>query len=273
MGRMQGQARTDNTQDRSKRIGPKRLSRLLAFSLVSLFIFSLLPGSAMAVTKWVDVAGGVQHGIAVKEDGTLWAWGRNYVGQHGNGTLVETKSPVRIGVGTTWSQVDAAWKNSAALQSNGSAYVWGEGDYGKVGNGVEADSLSPFRIIIGGETFQDVAVGQNHTSVVTSSGKLYSMGLNNRGAIAQGAYTPDRYLTPTRESTSGTDWFGAGSGNGSMHMMGLKNSGVLLGWGNNLRGQLGVGSTGNNKNVVTRSKTPSVCPNLDGTGTYVVGYV
>ncbi|MBU7317717.1 carboxypeptidase regulatory-like domain-containing protein [Paenibacillus oleatilyticus] len=37
-----------------------------------------------------------QHGLAIKKDGTVWAWGSNYWGQLGDGTLEDKTNPVRV---------------------------------------------------------------------------------------------------------------------------------------------------------------------------------
>ena len=50
-------------------------------------------------TDWVSVAGGgYQHTVALKSNGSLWAWGRNNYGQHGNGTTTNSPTPVYIPV-------------------------------------------------------------------------------------------------------------------------------------------------------------------------------
>jgi len=43
------------------------------------------------------VAAGDLHTVALKTDGTLWAWGFNGYGQLGNGTTVLSSSPLRVG--------------------------------------------------------------------------------------------------------------------------------------------------------------------------------
>lgn len=50
-------------------------------------------------TDWVSVSGGgYAHTVALKSDGSLWAWGRNNYGQYGNGTTVASPIPVYIPV-------------------------------------------------------------------------------------------------------------------------------------------------------------------------------
>ena len=42
------------------------------------------------------IAAGYEHGIAIKSDGSLWAWGANSKGQPGDGTTTKRLSPVQI---------------------------------------------------------------------------------------------------------------------------------------------------------------------------------
>ncbi|CAB4124386.1 Regulator of chromosome condensation (RCC1) repeat [uncultured Caudovirales phage] len=57
-------------------------------------------------TNWKQVASGLQHSIALKTDGTLWAWGQNQLNQLGDGTTLDSSSPgTTFGSGTNWKSV------------------------------------------------------------------------------------------------------------------------------------------------------------------------
>jgi PKD repeat protein len=47
-------------------------------------------------TKWISVSAGTWHTVAVKSDGTLWAWWSNYNGQLGDGTTTDKNTPTQI---------------------------------------------------------------------------------------------------------------------------------------------------------------------------------
>jgi len=40
--------------------------------------------------SWAETSAGTSHSLAIKPDGTLWAWGNNDSGQLGDETLVDT---------------------------------------------------------------------------------------------------------------------------------------------------------------------------------------
>ena len=56
-------------------------------------------------TRLIRISAGDAHTVAIKTDGSLWAWGYNYYGQLGDGTYgnsAEKHVPTRIGTDTDW---------------------------------------------------------------------------------------------------------------------------------------------------------------------------
>jgi len=48
-----------------------------------------------SLTGVIGIAAGIWHSLALKRDGTVWAWGRNYYGALGDGTQTNRRLPVR----------------------------------------------------------------------------------------------------------------------------------------------------------------------------------
>ena len=42
------------------------------------------------------IAAGLYHSLALKQDGTVWAWGDNDYGQLGDGTDTDRLTPVQV---------------------------------------------------------------------------------------------------------------------------------------------------------------------------------
>jgi alpha-tubulin suppressor-like RCC1 family protein len=64
------------------------------------------PVQVGALTSWKQIKNAVNNSYAVKTDGTLWSWGRNQVGQLGNGTTVAYySSPIQVGALNIWKSV------------------------------------------------------------------------------------------------------------------------------------------------------------------------
>ena len=129
----------------------KTLSRLCFTALLSVVVLAGCGGgnSNPTVTAPVinKIATGAFHTIALKTDGTLWAWGYNFDGQLGDTTTVDKHTPTRIGTGTTWSAINAGRDHTIALKTDGTLWAWGWNGYGQLGDGTLVDKSTPTQIV------------------------------------------------------------------------------------------------------------------------------
>jgi len=85
--------------------------------------------------------------VAIKTDGTLWAWGNSYAGAVGDNVSVKRSSPVQLGSLTDWDTIDAGTAVTAALKTDGTIWAWGRGAaYGVTGQGDLINRSSPIQI-------------------------------------------------------------------------------------------------------------------------------
>ena len=80
------------------------------------------------------VACGSYHCLALRSDGTAWAWGSMAYGQLGNGSITSKsyfKTPVQVRFPSTVVQVDAIGTASYALLQDGTVMAWGMGKAGR----------------------------------------------------------------------------------------------------------------------------------------------
>ncbi|MFI9594542.1 PASTA domain-containing protein [Nonomuraea sp. NPDC052265] len=83
--------------------------------------------------------------MALGGDGTVWAWGRNWTGQLGDGTVNDHATPVHLGLSGI-THVSVGQGESLAVDSAGVLRYWGDNTYGQAGNGVASQNnpvLSP----------------------------------------------------------------------------------------------------------------------------------
>jgi len=83
--------------------------------------------------------------IALKTDGTLWAWGYNSDGQLGNGVADGTTphpTPTQVGTATNWTHVVTHGYHILATRSDGTLWGWGYNFYGQVGNGTTTSPIT-----------------------------------------------------------------------------------------------------------------------------------
>jgi filamentous hemagglutinin family protein len=235
-------------------------------------ITTLAETASMVVTPQVAVGG--MHTVAIKADGTLWAWGNSFYGQLGDGSTVaeySRSSPVQIGTG--YIAVAAGYYHTIALKADGSLWTWGGNYAGQLGIGT-SDYLihsTPIQIATGftsvatsydsnvaikadgslwawgwspnqhsspmqiGKGFASVAAGINHTLAVKSDGRLWAWGDNSYGQIGDG----------TTIYRSGPIQVGNGVASvqaGGNHTVAIKVDGSLWAWGSNSKGQIGDGT-------------------------------
>ena len=128
------------------------------------------PVNIIGLTEIVAIAAGDLHNLALKSDGTVYAWGANSAGQLGNGTFSTFYSfvmPVNNINGVV--AIAAGGGHSLAIKSDGSVWAWGSNTSGQLGDGTNQDSNLPVRVTgISGAT-AIAAGGRQSLAVVTPS--------------------------------------------------------------------------------------------------------
>jgi len=81
------------------------------------------------------IAGGDSHSLAVCSDSTARAWGRNNIGQLGNGNSTDSDVPVEVSAITGIAAIGGGHWYSLALKNDGTVSAWGYNNHGQLGNG------------------------------------------------------------------------------------------------------------------------------------------
>lgn len=199
------------------------------------------------------ISGGEFHTVAKSSDGRVYAWGANFSGQLGDGSLLTSDVPVATTMsgalaGKTVSAVAAGGGRSCALTSEGRVYAWGFGGGGELGNGGFSNSSTPVEIdmegVLSGKVITALAAGANHTAVLANDGAVYCWGVNGFGQIGHGSAF---FFQPT---PAAVDMSGVLSGKsisaiaaGANHTLVLSADGEMFSWGNGTNGALGNGAS------------------------------
>lgn len=204
-----------------------------------LFALFLLPIPLQAQC-WEYVSCGSWHSLAIRNNGSLWAWGANLNGQLGDGSNVFKTIPVQVGNSTQWMKTEAGDYHSIGLRTDGTIWAWGNNGSGQLGQGNVNSSNVP--IPIGMDTnWIDIAAGGDFCLALKQDGSLWAWGKHTYGQLGIGSNTTQ--TLPVRVDSLHTYIHIAC---GLSHALAIRSDSTLWAWGYNLSGQLG---TGNNINT------------------------
>ena len=139
--------------------------------------------SVPPLTNVTKLGGRPYFTLAVKSDGTIWAWGMNQYGQMGNGTVNPLSGPqVTVPVQVSSSspggainnplQVSCGYSVGAALATNGTVWTWGTGE---LGNGTTGSSYVPVQVT-GLTNITAISCGWKHVLALKADGTVWSWG-------------------------------------------------------------------------------------------------
>jgi alpha-tubulin suppressor-like RCC1 family protein len=195
-------------------------------------------------------------------DGIARCWGRNTVGQLGDGTTTTRNRPVTVknsagsGALTGIAQLVTGELQTCAVMTNQTAMCWGANYRGQLGDGTTTRRLLPVQVKNGAGTgpltgvLQVVASGRAafpvhlHTCAVLTGQTARCWGDNNAGQLGDGTTTMRLLPVPVRNET-GTGNLGgvAELAVGTTHSCARLSDGTARCWGANNAGQAGDGTT------------------------------
>jgi alpha-tubulin suppressor-like RCC1 family protein len=192
--------------------------------------------------NWEKVSASIRFTLALKTDGTIWAWGEDNQNQTGNPPSSASQNiPIQIGTATDWIDVATNTSRTAfALKADGTLWGWGNNPGSMLFSGSSVTSLSVPTQITTVSNWIKMSVGGPHILAQKSDGTLWSWGSGlGRGV---GITSPTQGNIPHQIGTDTWKSFSAGEFQKSL---GVKTDGTLWAWGSNTNGALGVGNDTN----------------------------
>jgi len=187
-------------------------------------------------TDWITISSCIRSNLALRANGTAWAWGKNDQGQLGDGTTSTRSSPVLVlGAITNWVFVNAggrdfpasAFSQALGITADGLLYAWGNNTDGKLGDDTTSNRSSPVSVV-GGFTDWVFADGAGfHSVAIRANGTLWAWGKNNSGQLGDG--TTSNRSSPVSVVGGFTDWSFVHTG--PRHTIAVRANGTLWGWG------------------------------------------
>ena len=199
------------------------------------------PIMVQGLTNVVSISAGDDYALALKDDGTVWAWGNNFFGRLGNGIpngngaswpLYMGTNPVKVNGLEKTVTIVAGPDNPLAITEDGSVYTWGYIPSFKYDN--PWIPLTKVSII---SKAKDAGCGSSNYIVLNEDGTIWTWGTNQNGEMGDGTQSPSD--TPKQvDRIPGVKKISAGK----THFVALTENNEIYTWGYNNYGQLGDGS-------------------------------
>ncbi len=209
-----------------------------------------------------SVVAGDNHTCVMDHYGSVLCWGDNSRGQLGDGSNVDSTTPVAVtGLTNNVDAIAASGDHTCALTTGGGVKCWGYNAWGQLGNGTNIASNVPVDVTGLTSGVSAIATGSFHScaglTVGLSGGGVKCWGYNQYGQLGDGTTTdslvPVDVLGVTNARTVAA---------GGLHSCVLEFGGDVTCWGRGDSGQLGNGSTAN-------SSTPVTVSGLSGVGSII----
>lgn len=190
---------------------------------------------------------------AVQEDGSLWVWGRNTAGKVGNGD--DSQEPVTrpVEIMDDVAKVQLTGSFGVALKTDGTMWIWGDDTISEnPGPEMSIKRLSPVQLLPDTLTgIKDFSMSDLYFGVIKKNGSLHTWGYNTKGAVGCIPEKDKDYdlqddmdvATPRLLMDNIAKVYAAESATVFANMAAIDHNGTLYMWGDNLRGQLGQGTT------------------------------
>jgi len=144
--------------------------------------FQATPVAVSSMDDAVAITASGTTAFAIRQDGSLWGWGRNQRGQLGDGTEEERHLPVEVNALAGVVACASHDEHTHALLADRTAWAWGLGREGRLGTGNDESTLTPVPML-----GLPVATAISPTHAIADGGRLWGWGRNGAGQIGDGS--------------------------------------------------------------------------------------
>ena len=223
-----------------------------------------LPRDVQGLTRGVRaITSGSAHTCALMMNGGVKCWGYNMYGQLGDGTNEDQRLPVDVlglDAGVAAVMAGSASVHTCAVLLDGSVKCWGRGGPGGLGNGETDDQPLPVDVIGLSASANALALGQDQTCAILTTGGVECWGANEYGQLGDGTSTP----RSIPGAVSGLDESVSALASANAHSCALLDDGEVRCWGGNYHREVNNGSN-------TTQRVPLTVDELEGVSALTVG--
>ena len=201
------------------------------------------------VRGFTAVSAGGNHTCAVTWMGGVMCWGANKYGQLGDGTQVDSPTPVGVeGITDQVTAVSAGHFHTCALTTEGGLKCWGWNEHGQLGDGTTGNRATPVDVVGVTGRVAAVSAASTHNCALTAAGGVKCWGSNRYGQVGRGSFASEVQKIPGY--VIGLESGVAEVSSGGLHSCVVMTSGRVKCWGSNRLAHLGDGTSRDNSSPV-----------------------
>jgi len=222
-----------------------KTSLLRIFLSISLMIV-LCPGAKAETVDSIEytaIATGNEFSCALTKDGFVRCWGRSDRSQLGSQVVAMSQKPNNVFSLTGATSIATGSGHACAILKDKTLKCWGDNTYGQVGDGRKLTQGKEERwfptYVHNNFNIVQVALGESHSCALDEFGQIKCWGRNNLGQVGTGDSDSVRVIPENvvlNEKAKGVAL-------GSNHTCTLTESAKIYCWGDNTKGQLGLGDS------------------------------
>jgi len=197
------------------------------------------PAQITGLANVVAIAAGTSHSLALKSDGTVFAWGGNSWGQLGDATTTDLPTPAPVSGLSNVVAIAAGSYHSLALRSDGTVWSWGRNNAGQLGDGTTAahPSAAPVANL---DHVVAISAAANLSLALRSDHTVRAWGTNSGGQLGIGSIGGSRTTPQQVLNLTGAVAIAAGND----LAVALRSDGTVSAWGIRWNQQAGNGASG-----------------------------
>jgi alpha-tubulin suppressor-like RCC1 family protein len=201
----------------------------------------IVPVQVPNLNNIITIAGGHEHTIALCNDNTGWAWGKNSEGQLGNSSTVDSYIPIQVTGLSNITSVSGGEAHTVVLRRDGTVWTWGRNWDGQLGNtNSPLISSIPVQVQNLNNIITSIDTGYFTTLALCEENTVRGWGRNNHGQLGVGVTIDTRMPVQEMQRMNDVIAITAGTGVISGYTIVLRSNRSVWSWGRNNEGQLGV---------------------------------